>query len=763
MSDLYKEALADAKKLREIAEEDARKAIMEKVSPYIKKMIAKETARATNFFFEEEEPNTERSEDLPPPITSSMEASAEDTDLEPVLSNPSTSPPISVTGSDVANIPLPDASGKITIDIEDLFDSPSTTDTVSPVDTSAIAPGEELNAAPSEVQPPIQASAEGATETGVAGTENVLSASENFTVEGEEEEENENMSQPENLAESLGSFNKRLNEVSFSIDRAYYSNGVPGIVQERLKNKLIGLLESVDRMLEKGIISERQARLNEKRLEFLFLKLKEASLANSYIAEKDEKEEPMGKSLKEYAAKLFESEDQERLEMDSLNTGDTGVPIHKSASATAKEKSGISPEVDDLFKEEVKSSCSKTMDKRIAKSGTVDFDALPNTGKAHKKPWHDAEPSSISEEVEVEGHAGFGDSDEEPVASPDMFFTIDEKELMEAISDMKKKANNHGWEGGTPKGKPMSPKDAMKDRKMSVKEQTMHGGGMDEDLVLNVDLPDEIEDELDADDLDVDLMFSKDDDDMEDLSDEDLSDEEDEDALALVDDDTDDDDVDDLAADEEEEEEDLEDDLEDEEIELEDEDDSSSSEEKMLLTDDEDEELTEVKDTMGGSATGRGAGGVPMKEHRLARLLLLREKKARKLIESARSETRTIKKEMAETNLLLSKLLYLNKFLQREGLSRKVKQQIVEHLDRATTLAEAKDIYLRIKKKLDEAEFGSSSVTRVGSASKPITQGSARLTESAYSTTSMSVNDNSPVIGTFERWQKLARIRKNDD
>ena len=40
-SDIYKEALADAKKLREVAEADARNRLIEKVSPLISEMVTK--------------------------------------------------------------------------------------------------------------------------------------------------------------------------------------------------------------------------------------------------------------------------------------------------------------------------------------------------------------------------------------------------------------------------------------------------------------------------------------------------------------------------------------------------------------------------------------------------------------------------------------------------------------------------------------------------------------------------------------------------
>ena len=177
-----------------------------------------------------------------------------------------------------------------------------------------------------------------------------------------------------------------------------------------------------------------------------------------------------------------------------------------------------------------------------------------------------------------------------------------------------------------------------------------------------------------------------------------------------------------------------------------------SEEEEMLLTDEEGEE--EMKEM----------AMKPMMESRRVRKALLesrtREVKARRLAEAKRAETATLKKEMAETNLFLSKLVYLNKFLVREDLSRKVKQQIVEHLDRASTITEAKEIYGKIVKKLDEAAAAQTAPV-VGSASKPTTAGSARLNESV--TRAASTNGSEPVIGTFEKWQILANIKRNND
>lgn len=757
MSDLYKEAIADAKKLRELAEEDARKSIMEKVSPYIKKMIAKETANASSFFFEEEEdaslqpPDSTTSSVSPEPIASDVPvvdpAAAVDTTSAPIEDTASVAP-IAASGAEVANIPLPDADGKITIDFEQLFVEPGIGDTVAPVDVGEIPPGEDslvVPAAyatpPAPVEPVVAgSSSEGdllpssSSEEGMDGLE---APAADLSTPPEEEIPSE---EPKTITESQ--FNTKLTDAVFNIEHVLHADRarVSDIAFERLKGNLIGLLESLDKMRESGTISENKARHNEKRLEFLFLKLKEGALANSYKSEKDKKEDPMGKSLKEYAAKLFESDEQENLAMDSASSGDTGLPVRKDASEHAKNQSGVSPEVDDLFKEELEGG-SKTV-AVAAKAGTVDAKALPSTGKAQKKPLEQGEPV-VTEEVEAEGHAGFGDSSEKPVASPDMFFEIDEKELLEAVAAIRKekaaaKAEKGGWEKGKPAAKSSSSKSILK-KESTVKENAMMDtSGMEEDLVLNVSLPDELESELEVDDLDVDLMLTGDEDEVDGLE-----------AVDSVEDEG----GEDIFADDES----SEDDVSMDSAELEDE--IGSEEEEVLLTDEEDD-LSEVSDNpMTGPASDRAP--MPLREARTLKVLRHREAKARKLLEAHRAEAKQLKTEMAETNLFLSKLLYLNKFLQKEGLSRKVKQQIVEHLDRASNLAEAKEIYLKIKKKLDEsASAGRNSPGLTGSASKPTAAGSARLNESANAS---STSGDETIVGTFERWQKLARISKGED
>lgn len=739
MTDLYKEALAEAKKLRELAELDAKNSIIEAIAPHIKNIISKETALLSkDFIFEQIDNMSLDDSEEPSPLADTS------SDIVGPPETAAVSAPIEPTGTDIVNVPLPDEEGKIVVDFEQLFVEPgATNEVIPPVDTSEIKPGEE-----------IPVTTPGAQSTDVAlspGEEEVMPVSPT----GENENEEENI--PPVMAEkiSLKGFKTGLAEVAMKIDSAYYGGRISDIVQESLKNKLFYLLEQLEQLVEKAEITTKQGKLNEQRLEFLFLKLKEASLQNSYTKEfnknnsNQKEKDNMTKSLKEYAAKLFETEDQESLAQDSESSGKTGLPVDNEMTDHAKDVSGVSPEVDDLFKEEA----GQTVDTDEGAAGSVDEPAPEGTrDDMEEKPWQEGEPlaEEVSEEVEAEGSAGFGDTSEKPVASQEMVFEVDEEELKEAIRAIRKenimrkvkalkkeakevvpgKSAKVGWEKGKPAGgDDASKKAALKKEvksvvKRTVKEQVMEDpdvDGMDEDLVLNVDLPDDIEDQLDLSDLDVDIDLEEPEEEEEELGDEEGELE--------------------LGGDEEE-----------GELELGGEPEMDSGEDRMLLHDTEDEE-EELED--------EGAMEELRMENRKLRRSFL---EARKSAKAHISESRKLKEEMTETNLFLAKLLYLNKFLQLEGLSRKQKQQIVVHLDKATTVSEAKVIYNKLRNKLDESLKTSRKPMMVGSASKPTSTGSARGLNENRSMEAVDHGDElDPVVGSFERWQRLANIANNNN
>ena len=679
MSDLYKEALADAAKIREIAEQDARSAILERINPYIKQMIAKESSNS--FLLEQE--------DMTP------EAPAPEAAMPPDTTVPSEMPITPAGGSDVVNVPMPTGTdGKITLSFDDLFASEGS-DIVNPTDMSQ-ASSMEVATTPAPVEtPPAEMPAPEAAAAAPA-TAGPTPAPETAGAAAEEEVA---PAAPIAEAKTIKQFERQLAEMAVKIDRMYTTK-VTALTEDAYKTKLFSLLEQLDSLAANKVISPKQAQLNENRLEFLFLHLKEANLNNSYNKQKD-KDTTMT-TLKEFAAKLFEGADNERLAQDSKSSGETGVAVHKAATAHAMKASGVHA---DLF-----GGGSKTTEK-LAAAGSVDADELEGLD-GEEGPWEQALLEEVEQALrdELDAHEK-PEAGEVPAAVSDSgYFEISEAALKEAVAKIRKEAA----------AKKTTSKSAIKEAARK-KLLEMMDTGMEEDMVLSVELPDEVEEQLADEDLEVDLMFSGE----EDMGDEDMGDEEE-----VVD-------LDMSAAGEEE----------DEEL--------GSSEEEMLLTDEEGEEEMDEMAMKPHS---------PMMESRRVRKALLesrsREIKSRRLAEAKRAETATLKKEMAETNLFLSKLVYLNKFLVREDLSRKVKQQIVEHLDRASTIAEAKDIYGKIVRKLDEAAAAHTAPV-VGSASKPTTAGSARLNEGV--TRAASSNGSEPVIGTFEKWQILANIKRNND
>ena len=104
----------------------------------------------------------------------------------------------------------------------------------------------------------------------------------------------------------------------------------------------------------------------------------------------------------------------------------------------------------------------------------------------------------------------------------------------------------------------------------------------------------------------------------------------------------------------------------------------------------------------------------------------------------------TLRKKLAETNLLNAKLLFTNKLLQTESLTARQKAQIIENLDAAETIREAKLVYESLSKALVKPR-------------KTVTEGrilgsSSQATRPASTQT---LNENTEAA----RWAKLAGIK----
>lgn len=109
-----------------------------------------------------------------------------------------------------------------------------------------------------------------------------------------------------------------------------------------------------------------------------------------------------------------------------------------------------------------------------------------------------------------------------------------------------------------------------------------------------------------------------------------------------------------------------------------------------------------------------------------------------------------MKKELSEVNLFNAKLLYANKLMQNRDLSSAQQRHIVESLDQAKTLREAKLLFEGLSKSLSRGPSRSGTLTE--SAARRMTGGSSRSTLS-----SQNVNTNRVEM---DRWALLAGLKK---
>ncbi len=109
-------------------------------------------------------------------------------------------------------------------------------------------------------------------------------------------------------------------------------------------------------------------------------------------------------------------------------------------------------------------------------------------------------------------------------------------------------------------------------------------------------------------------------------------------------------------------------------------------------------------------------------------------------------ENRALKQQLSEMNLFNAKLLYVNKLMQNRNVGSKQQRAIVEALDNAKTIREAKLVYESITRSLNNKKSLSEGTRRVlGSSSKPTRRGSSAVNESTQT----------------DRWATLAGINKS--
>ena len=109
-------------------------------------------------------------------------------------------------------------------------------------------------------------------------------------------------------------------------------------------------------------------------------------------------------------------------------------------------------------------------------------------------------------------------------------------------------------------------------------------------------------------------------------------------------------------------------------------------------------------------------------------------------------ETDNLRKKLAETNLFNMKLLYSNKLLQNESLTKRQKAEVIERLDEAASEREVKLVYESLVKALstNSRQISEGARPRVLGSSSQATRPAATVISEGYEA---------------DRWAKLAGIK----
>jgi len=120
---------------------------------------------------------------------------------------------------------------------------------------------------------------------------------------------------------------------------------------------------------------------------------------------------------------------------------------------------------------------------------------------------------------------------------------------------------------------------------------------------------------------------------------------------------------------------------------------------------------------------------------------------ARRLAEAA-NENRKLKQQLQEMNLFSAKLLYVNKIFNGRNVTAKQRRAIVEAMDNAKTLREAKLLYRSILQSVDSKK-----------SSKRLSESTTRVLGSSSRTTPSAQPANNGV--EIDRWATLAGLEEN--
>ncbi|MBK23578.1 MAG: hypothetical protein CME70_06185 [Halobacteriovorax sp.] len=166
---------------------------------------------------------------------------------------------------------------------------------------------------------------------------------------------------------------------------------------------------------------------------------------------------------------------------------------------------------------------------------------------------------------------------------------------------------------------------------------------------------------------------------------------------------------------------------------------------------DEDTLLNALADELGSVTAASGSAAAAVAETRRRRRNRTNESRTnralkKKLAEYAKA-VKTLRSQLSEMNLFNAKLLYANKLMQNRNITAKQQRQVVQALDEAKTLREAKLLYKSLTSSLQRRSASTLKESRIRTSGS-----SSRSTRSAAPAKSGVEADN--------RWQVLAGIKK---
>lgn len=126
-----------------------------------------------------------------------------------------------------------------------------------------------------------------------------------------------------------------------------------------------------------------------------------------------------------------------------------------------------------------------------------------------------------------------------------------------------------------------------------------------------------------------------------------------------------------------------------------------------------------------------------------------RNKAVQSELAESRREADGYRKQLAEVNLLNSKLIHANKLLQREGLTKNQKVTVIDRLDEAMSLREVKLIYESLTKAFEDGDQGT------------IRENVSRRPKAAGSSSRTTTSSERPIISEgmeTARWLELAGL-----